>query len=55
MPATPEPDAAIRLLEAALHLYQNGEHAPGGTETWAQWERGAEVFLRSRLDGRTGT
>lgn len=42
-------DTAIRLLEAALHLAQNGERAPGGDETWADWTRRAEEFLRSRL------
>ena len=40
-------DTAIRLLEEALHLRQNGERAPGGTETWAHWERRAETFLRT--------
>ena len=40
-------DEAIRLLEEALHLRQNGERAPGGTETWAHWERRAETFLRT--------
>ena len=40
-------DEAIRLLEEALHLRQNGERAPGGNETWAQWERNAEEFLRT--------
>ena len=41
---------AIRLLEAALHLHMNGERAPGGDETWAEWEHAVEEFLRSRLD-----
>ena len=40
---------AVKLLEAALHLAQNGEMAPGGDETWAQWWRDVEVFLRARL------
>lgn len=39
-------DTAVRLLEAALHLRQNGERAPGGNETWAEWDRRAETFLR---------
>ena len=38
---------AIRLLEAALYLRQNGERAPGGNETWAHWERRTEAFLRT--------
>jgi hypothetical protein len=46
------PDTAIRLLEEALHLRMNGERAPGGTETWQDWERRAETYLRSlRHDG----
>ena len=43
-------DTAIRLLEAALHLAQNGERAPGGNETWAQLWRDVEEFLRARLE-----
>lgn len=39
---------AIALLEEALHLLQNGERAPGGDETWADWGRKAERFLRER-------
>jgi hypothetical protein len=39
---------AIKLLEYALHLRMYGERAPGGNETWAQWDRDAEVFLRAR-------
>lgn len=41
---------AIRLLEEALHLRANGERAPGGNETWRDWDRKAERFLRARLD-----
>ena len=37
---------ARRLLEYALHLRQHGENAPGGTETWAEFDRKAEHFLR---------
>lgn len=40
-------DAAVKLLEEALHLRMNGERAPGGTETWADWDRAVETFLRS--------
>ena len=42
-------EAAVRLVEEALHLRVNGERAPGGTETWHAWERKAERFLRDRL------
>ena len=42
-------DRAIRLLEAALHLRMNGERAPGGSETWQDWDRRAETFLRGLL------
>lgn len=41
---------AIRLLEYALHLRQHGERAPGGTETWAEFDQCAETFLRQRQD-----
>lgn len=44
---------AIRLIERALHLRMNGERAPGGTETWAQWDRDAETFLRARQGSET--
>ena len=43
-------DIAVRLLEEALHLRMNGERAPGGNETWQDWDRKAEAFLRARLD-----
>lgn len=46
-------DEAIRLLEEALHLRMNGERAPGGTETWRDWDRKTEVFLRSLLPPET--
>lgn len=44
----PEPRsaAAIELLAYALHLRQNGERAPGGDETWAEFDRRAEELLR---------
>lgn len=50
---------ALRLLEEALHLRTHGERAPGGTENWADWDKRAEVFLRSlsapmREDGNHG-
>lgn len=37
---------ARRLLEQAMHLRQHGERAPGGDETWEQWDRDAEAYLR---------
>ena len=43
-------DEAVRLLGEALHLRMNGERAPGGNETWAEWNRKAETFLRARLN-----
>lgn len=46
---------ARRLLEEALHLRMNGERAPGGNETWREWDTRTETFLRSlpvrRIDG----
>lgn len=50
--ATPVADdeaTAIRLLEEALHLRMNGERAPGGNETWRDWDMRAEQFLQERL------
>jgi hypothetical protein len=38
---------AVRLVEEAIHLRMHGERAPGGTENWRDWERAAEVFMRS--------
>jgi hypothetical protein len=43
-------DEAVRLLEEALHLRMHGERAPGGNETWREWDRKTEAFLRSRHD-----
>ncbi len=37
-----------RLIRKAFHLRANGENAPGGTETWHQWERDAETWLRGQ-------
>jgi hypothetical protein len=37
---------ARQLLEEALHLRMHGERAPGGNETWAEWDRKAEAYLR---------
>jgi len=48
-PEAAEHAAALRLLEEALFLRANGEYAPGGNENWHDWDRKAEVFLRSLL------
>lgn len=42
---------ADRLLEYALHLRMYGERAPGGNETWRQFDRDAEAYLRARAGG----
>lgn len=36
----------LALLRQALHLRTHGERAPGGGETWADWDRRAETLLR---------
>lgn len=41
---------ALQLIEYALHLRQYGERAPGGNETWREFDTRAEEFLR-RLSG----
>jgi hypothetical protein len=48
-PAVTDLDAAVRLLEEALHLLTNGEFAPGGYETWPRWIVKTEEFLRGLL------
>ena len=45
---------AVKLVEYALHLRQYGERAPGGDETWAQFDRDAERFLRTQPVPRPG-
>ena len=40
-------EAAVQLLELALHLRKHGERAPGGNETWADFDRKAEDYLRT--------
>jgi hypothetical protein len=45
---------AVRLLEEALFLRQNGEYAPGGRENWHDWDREAETFLRGLLPPERG-
>lgn len=46
-------DETVKLLERALHLYQDGEFAPGGTETLHGWARETEGYLRSLLPPET--
>lgn len=52
-----ERDQAVELLERVLFLRANGQHPPGAprddpeAETWRQWDRRAETFLRSLLPG----
>jgi predicted house-cleaning noncanonical NTP pyrophosphatase (MazG superfamily) len=40
------------LVAEAFHLRQNGERAPGGSETWRDWERKAERYLRGEIGRR---
>lgn len=40
---------AVELLEEALHLRMNGERAPGGNESWDEWDCKAEAFLRTDI------
>jgi hypothetical protein len=44
---------AVKLLEYAMHLRKHGENAPGGTETWAQFERDCETYLRKLARGES--
>lgn len=50
-----EESEAVRLVEAAMFLRHLGERPPGAAkddpeaETWRNWERDAEAFLRSRF------
>jgi hypothetical protein len=37
------------IIDYGLHLRMYGERAPGGDETWREWDRMAEMFLRRRL------
>jgi len=46
-PPSDDPALARGLLEYALHLCVNGERAPGGDETWAEFSRNAEAWLRA--------
>ena len=40
-------DDAVSLLEYALHLRMYGERAPGGNETWQEFDRRVEVFFQA--------
>jgi len=46
-------DPARVLVAEAFHLLVNGERAPGGCETWAEWCHRAEDYLR-HVSGRPG-
>jgi len=43
-------DQATDLLKLGLHLRQYGENAPGGNETWKEFDTDAENFLSSLLN-----
>lgn len=40
---------AHRLVAEAHHLRQYGERAPGGAETWREWDRKADAYLQGLL------
>lgn len=40
----------VALVREALHLRQYGENAPGGTETWAEWDRKATNWAYAEMD-----
>jgi hypothetical protein len=40
---------AVTLLEYAMHLRQHGERAPGGNETWREFDMRTEAFLRRTM------
>lgn len=46
-------DPLRMALAYALHLRQHGERAPGGDETWAEFDRMAERLLREALAADT--
>jgi hypothetical protein len=37
---------AVDLLQYGLHLRVHGENAPGGSETWREFDQRTEAFLR---------
>jgi hypothetical protein len=45
------PPSAVDLLRKALRLRMNGERAPGGSETWRDWDLQAEAYLRGFGEG----
>lgn len=46
---------ALDLLKYALHMRMYGERAPGGDETWHEFDRRAEAYMRSLpYDGMPG-
>lgn len=44
-------DEEYRIIELGHHLRTYGECAPGGNETWAEWDALAECYLRRQLGG----
>ena len=42
-------DTLTKIVEYALHLRMYGERAPGGNETWSEWDSMAEGALRAAL------
>ena len=45
-----ELDAAWLVIDYAMYLVINGERAPGGDETWGQWEE----MVRALDDAKRG-
>lgn len=45
---------ATKLLDYAYILRAHGERAPGGNETWREFDRRLEAFLQATLDKETG-
>lgn len=41
---------AVQILEYGLHLRMHGECAPGGTETWREFDSRTEDFLRRLME-----
>jgi hypothetical protein len=51
-----ELDQARAILDYALHLRTYGENAPGGNETWREFDRRCETYLRGETtDDGSGT
>lgn len=49
-PADSPAETATALVEYAWHLRHYGERAPGGDETWAEWDRRAYAWLHVHAD-----